>query len=101
MRFPDTTVRSVADFEGWLDTVRNLFFNQVHIVEACEVSLDGVAADLKIRVRWETDIWKPPAARSHHEAYLAQQTWRLVRGPARSPVISLYSVDSLEPVGPE
>jgi hypothetical protein len=97
MKFPDTTLRSVADFESWYATVTNAFFNQAHIIESCEVSLDGGAADLKVKVRWETDIWKPPAARSHREAYESGQTWRLVRGPAGAPVIRHYSVDTLEP----
>lgn len=101
MRFPDTILRSVADFESWYGSVTHQFFNQVHIIESCEVSLDGITADLKVRVRWETDIWKPPAARSHREAYRAGQTWRVARGPASAPVITYYSIDTMEPVAPD
>ncbi len=97
MRFPEATLRSLAEFEGWYQGVIRIFFDEVHEVKTCEVKVSGDQAKVDIIVKWEASVWKPPAATSQRIMLDAYQTWIVKRSPETGkPVIMAYSVDELK-----
>lgn len=99
MRFPEGTSRGHAGFRHWYDTVTRRFFDEVHtLTEVIPTATDGTGADVRVTVNWQARMWDPPAPRSAWVGFDAYQTWRLVPGPGGRPQISLYVVDSLEPM---
>ena len=97
MKFPEATLRTYAEFEGWYDRVTRLFFDEVHIVEEVTSKTNGDSADVKVVVHWEASIWNPPAAKSQRIKLDAFQTWRVARSPETDqPVITSYAVDKFE-----
>jgi hypothetical protein len=98
MVFPEGTLRSLAEFEGWFQTVIRIFFDEVHTMQQLDIALspDGSRADIKLVVRWEASRWKPPAAKSERLKMDAYQTWVVKRSPTTGkPVITRYVVDEL------
>lgn len=101
MVFPEATLRSLAEFEGWFQTVIRIFFDEVHTMQSLDVKLspDGSQADVKLVVRWEASRWNPPAAKSERLKMDAYQTWVVKRSPTSGkPVITKYVVDELKPL---
>jgi hypothetical protein len=101
MVFPEATLRSLAEFEGWFQGVIRIFFDEVHTMQQLDVTIppDGQRADVKLVVRWEASRWKPPAAKSERLIMDAYQTWVVKRSPTSSkPVITKYVVDKLDPL---
>jgi hypothetical protein len=101
MVFPEATLRSLAEFEGWFQGVIRIFFDEVHTMQQLNVSVpsDGQHADVKLVVRWEASRWKPPAAKSERLIMDAYQTWVVKRSPTSGkPVITRYVVDELKPL---
>jgi hypothetical protein len=99
MVFPEATLRSLAEFEGWYQTVIRVFFDEVHTMRELNVSLspDGSRADVKLVVYWEASRWNPPAANSERLMMDAYQTWVVKRSPASGKaVITRYVVDELK-----
>jgi hypothetical protein len=97
MKFPEATLRTYAEFEGWYDRVTRLFFDEVHNVKEVTSKTSGDAADVKVVVHWEASIWNPPAAKSQRIKLDAYQTWRVTRSPeTEQPVIVSYAVDKFE-----
>ncbi len=99
MVFPEATLRSLAEFEGWLQGVYRIFFDEVHTMQSLNVTLspDGQKADVKLVVRWEASRWKPPAPKSERLRMDAYQTWVVKRSPATGKaVITRYVVDELK-----
>jgi hypothetical protein len=99
MVFPEATLRTQAEFEGWLQGVYRIFFDEVHTMQELDVKVapDGSKADVKLVVRWEASRWKPPAAKSERLRMDAYQTWVVKRSPmSGKPVITRYVVDELK-----
>jgi hypothetical protein len=99
MRFPEGTSYGHAGFRQWYDTVTRRFFDEVHtLTEVTPTGTDGAGTDVRVTVNWQARIWDPPAPRSTWIGFDARQSWRLEPGPGGRPRISLYVVDSLEPM---
>lgn len=99
MVFPEATLRSLAEFELWLQGVYRIFFDEVHTMQSLNVTLspDGQKADVKLVVRWEASRWKAPAPKSERLKMDAYQTWVVKRSPATGKaVITRYVVDELK-----
>lgn len=98
MVFPEATVTGFEGFTGWYERVITIFFDEVHTVKETKISsINGDKAEVKVVVRWEASIWKPPAANSERIVLDAYQTWDVVRAQETGkPAISKYVVDSLD-----
>ncbi len=95
--FPEATVEGFEGYAGWYNTVINIFFDEVHTVKQADSTINGDTADVKVVVRWEASVWKPPAANSERIVLDAYQTWIVKLSPTTGkPVIDTYIVDSLE-----
>lgn len=98
MVFPEATLTTQAEFEGWYQTVIRIFFDEVHTMQQLDITIapDGSRADIKLVVYWEASRWKPPAAYSERLKMDAYQTWVVKRSPVSGkPVITRYVVDEL------
>lgn len=97
MKFPEATLHGYADFESWYQRVIRIFFNEVHEVKKCDVTVSGDQVKADIIVKWEASVWNPPAAKSERIMLDAYQTWIVNRSPeSGQPVIVSYSVDELK-----
>lgn len=97
MKFPEATLRGLADFEGWYERVVRIFFDEVHTLKLVAVTPTDAGADVKVIVHWEASVWNPPAAKSQRIKLDAYQTWKVRRSPINGqPVISTYIVDELK-----
>lgn len=100
MRFPEATLTTQAQFEGWFQGVIRIFFDEVHTLKELnvEVAPDGSKADVKLVVIWEASRWAAPAANSQRLKFDAYQTWEIKRDPkSLAPAITIYIVDELRP----
>lgn len=97
MRFPEGTVYGFDGFKGWYERVIRIFFDEVHTLKEVKVTTSEDKADVKVVVKWEASVWKPPAAKSERIVLDAYQTWVVERSPkTQKPVISVYIVNSLD-----
>jgi hypothetical protein len=98
LRFPEATVKGFEGYSGWYDRVINIFFDEVHTVKEVKIiSSTPEKTDIKVVVKWEASVWKPPAPYSERIVLDAYQTWIVKRSPAtQKPVISVYIVDELK-----
>lgn len=96
MQFPEATLRSLAEFEGWYQGVLRIFFDEVHLLKKVEVQLHPSHADVDIVVQWEASVWKPPAAKSERIVTDAYQRWVVVPDGAGKPRIQTYIVNKLD-----
>jgi len=97
MKFPEATLRGLADFESWYERVIRIFFDEVHTLKQVSVELKDEVANVKVVVHWEASVWNPPAAKSQRIKLDAYQTWVVKRSPfSGAPVIASYTVDRLE-----
>jgi hypothetical protein len=97
MKFPEATLTTLAEFEGWYQGVIRIFFDEVHEVKKCDVTVSGDVATADIIVKWEASVWNPPARYSKRIVLDAYQTWTLKRSAATgAPVVVTYSVDELK-----
>ncbi len=96
MKFPEATLRGLADFEAWYERVIRIFFDEVHTVRDVQVEPQGESVRVKVVVRWEASVWTPPAAYSQRIKLDAYQTWTVRRDEVTDrPVITEYIVDEL------
>ena len=96
MKFPEATLRGLADFEGWYERVIRIFFDEVHTVKSVQTEPAEDGANVKVVVRWEASVWNPPAANSQRIKLDAYQTWFVRRSETSGePVIVQYTVDEL------
>jgi hypothetical protein len=96
MKFPEATLRGLADFESWYERVIRIFFDEVHTVKSVTTEPAEDGARVKVVVRWEASVWNPPAASSQRIKLDAYQTWFVRRSETTGePVISQYTVDEL------
>ena len=97
MIFPEATLRSLAEFESWYQGVIRIFFDEIHEITKCDVTISGDKANVDIVVKWEASVWKPPARNSERIKLDAYQTWVVERSPETAqPVITTYTVDELK-----
>lgn len=97
MKFPEATLRSLAEFEGWYQGVIRIFFDEVHEVKKCVVTFSRDQAKADIIVKWEASVWNPPAEKSKRIKLDAYQTWIVQRSSQTGqPVVVSYSVDELK-----
>jgi hypothetical protein len=98
MVFPEATVEGIDGFKGWYDRVINIFFDEVHTLKEVSVTPkeDG-KAEVKVVVKWEASVWKPPAPFSERIILDAYQTWEVQPDPETgNPVVLTYIVDELK-----
>jgi len=99
MRFPDATVTTHPQFEAWYKGVTGTFFNQSHIVQKLEVTINGDTAELAVTVNWRAHTWQPPQAYSAWINAVAGQKWKVVKDPATgNPLIQKYIVETFKPL---
>ncbi len=97
MKFPEATLHSLAEFEGWYQRVIRIFFDEVHVVKKCDVTINGDIATADIIVQWEASVWNPPDRYSKRIKLDAYQTWTLKRSAVTGqPIVLTYSVDELK-----
>ncbi len=97
MVFPEATVEGFEGFKGWYERVIGIFFDEVHTVKEVSVTPKGDKADVKVVVKWEASVWKPPAPTSERIVLDAYQTWEVQRSPeSGKPVVLTYIVDELK-----
>lgn len=96
MKFPEASLRGLAEFEGWFERVIRIFFDEVHRLKEVTVKLNGDTADVHVVVEWQASVWNPPAANSARIMLDADQTWVVKRSPKTGKaVIATYIVNSL------
>ncbi len=97
MRFPEGTLKSLAEFEGWYQRVTRLFFDEAHKVKECKARIEGPTAKVHIVVEWQASVWNPPGATSARIKCDADQDWIVVRSEKTGkPVIATYIVNALK-----
>lgn len=97
MKFPEATLKSLAEFEGWFQRVIRIFFDEVHTVKKSAVKIKGNQAKVDVIVKWEASVWNPPDRLSKRIKADAYQTWIVKLSPTTGkPVIASYSVDKLK-----
>lgn len=98
MKFPEATITGFEGFAGWYDRVINIFFDEVHNVKEVKIlSTSGDTTTIKVVVKWEASVWKPPAPNSERIILDAYQTWVVKRSPeTQKPMVVTYIVDSLD-----
>jgi hypothetical protein len=96
MRFPEATLTTMAEFEGWYQRVIRIFFDEVHRVKSVTAEINGAKAKVNVVVEWQASVWNPPAAGSARIKLDADQSWVVERSAATGkPVISVYTVNGL------
>ena len=96
MRFPEATLTTMAEFEGWYQRVIRIFFDEAHLVKEVTAEIDGDIAKVHVVVEWQANVWNPPAANSARIKLDADQSWEVKRSSVTGkPVISIYTVNSL------
>lgn len=98
MVFPEATVKGWEGFAGWYDRVINIFFDEVHTLKEVKTTPKGNdKVEVKVVVKWEASVWKPPAPSSERIMLDAYQTWEVERSPETGkPVVLTYIVDELK-----
>ncbi len=99
MQFPEGTVHGQDGFKTWYDRVTHTFFDEVHTMQALDITAASEQAEIQLVVRWDAHRWHPPAPKSEHLAFDAVQRWVVKRSPdTQKPMIVTYIVDSLTPL---
>jgi hypothetical protein len=90
MRFPETTLRSHADFKRWYAGIGRDIASNTHTLESVQVTIPGGG-------RYQADIvgvWQAETRKGEYLVFKFRQRWRLVDGPGRQPVIQTYMVEA-------
>lgn len=96
MVFPEVTLNTLAGFEGWFQRVIRIFFDEVHTLKVCDVTICGDEARVKIVVEWQASVWNPPEAASKRIKLDADQDWTVRVSPRTGElVVSRYVVNGL------
>ena len=97
MQFPEATLTSLAEFEGWYQRVIRIFFDEVHKVKEVTAVIEGDMAKVHVVVEWHASVWNPPGANSARIMLDADQSWVVRRSPLTGkPVIAVYAVNGLQ-----
>jgi hypothetical protein len=90
MRFPETTLRSHADFKRWYAGIGRDIASNTHTIESVQVTIPGGG-------RYQADIvgvWQAETRKGEYLVFKFRQRWRLVDGPGRQPIIQTYMVEA-------
>ena len=90
MRFPETTLRSHADFKRWYAGIGKTIASNTHILESVTVSVLGGG-------RYQADIvglWQAETKKGEYITFKFRQRWGLVDGPGKQPLIQTYLVEA-------
>lgn len=99
MQFPEGRLHGHDEFKTWYDGVIHTFFDEVHTMQALDITTASDSANIQLVVRWEASRWRAPAPKSERLAFDAAQRWVVKRSPdTHKPVIVTYIVDSLTPL---
>ena len=97
MRFPEATLTTMAEFEGWYQKVIRIFFDEVHKLKEVKAQIAGDTAQVHVVVEWQASVWNPPAANSARIKLDADQSWVVKRSAVTGKaVIAVYTVNGLE-----
>jgi len=89
MRFPETTLRSHADFKRWYAGIGKTIASNTH-------TLDSVKASVLGGGRYQADIvglWQAESRKGEYIVFKFRQRWGLVDGPGKQPLIQTYLVE--------
>ena len=90
MRFPETTLRSHADFKRWYAGIGQTIASNTHTLESVKVSVLGGG-------RYQADIvglWQAESKKGEYVVFKFRQQWTLVDGPGKQPRIQTYRVEA-------
>lgn len=87
-------------FRTWYADVLSRYFDETHVVESWDVTVEGAEATAVVVVRWETRQWEVGAARSEYRAYLSRQRFRVVRHDDGRVEIEAKIVETFGPTTP-
>jgi hypothetical protein len=90
MRFPETTLRSHADFKHWYAGIGQTIASNTHTLESVKVSVLGGG-------RYQADIvgfWQAESKKGEYVVFKFRQQWTLVDGPGKQPMIQTYLVEA-------
>ena len=92
MRFPETILRSHADFKRWYAGIGKTIASNTHTLESVKVSVLGGG-------RYQADIvgfWQAESKKGEYVVFKFRQRWGLVDGPGKQPRIQTYLVEAAE-----
>ena len=92
MRFPETTLRSHADFKKWYAGIGRDIASNTHTLETVQVGIPGGG-------RYQADIvgvWQAESKKGEYVVFKFRQQWSLVDGPGKQPLIQTYLVEAAE-----
>jgi len=99
-RFPEVTSYGRKDFTDWYERVTHQFFDEVHETKELHIDVHDDEGDVKLVTFWQASTWNAPDAKSNRIAFYAGQTWKVKRNPENGKIeVTLYAVDTFEPVG--
>jgi hypothetical protein len=90
MRFPETTLRSHADFKRWYAGIGQTIASNTHTLESFKMSVWGGG-------RYQVDIvglWQAESKKGEYVVFKFRQQWTLVDGPGKQPLIQTYLVEA-------
>ncbi len=92
MRFPETTLRSHADFKRWYAGIGKTIASNTHALESVKVQVLGGG-------RYQADIvgvWQAEATTGEFIVFRFRQRWSLLDGPNKQPLIQTYLVEAAD-----
>ena len=90
MRFPETTLRSHADFKRWYAGIGQTIASNTHTLENVKMSVLGGG-------RYQVDIvglWQAESKKGEYVVFKFRQQWTLVDGSGKQPLIQTYLVEA-------
>ena len=90
MRFPETTLRSHADFKRWYAGIGKTITSNTHTLESVKVSVLGGG-------RYQAEmvgLWQAESTKGDFIVFKFRQRWNLVDGPNKQPLIQTYLVEA-------
>ena len=90
MRFPETTLRSHADFKRWYAGIGKAIASNTHTLETVKVSVFGGGRYLADIV----GVWQAESRKGEYIVFKFHQRWSLVDGPGKQPLIQAYLVEA-------
>jgi hypothetical protein len=90
MRFPETILRSHADFKRWYAGIGTTIASNTHILESVKVGVLGGG-------RYQAEIvgvWQAESKKGEYIVFKFRQRWSLADGPNKQPLIQTYVVEA-------
>ena len=90
MRFPETTLRSHADFKRWYAGIGKTIASNTHTLESVKGTVLGGG-------RYQAEIvgvWQAESKKGEYIVFRFRQRWNLVDGPGKQPLIQTYVVEA-------